>query len=104
MWCYLLHRNQQSIDKHIYYLYFDTSHAHHGGTNMSKNMLALTPKSAVALLQLKVHLGAKSISRAIREGLSQTSLLKRFGDEDDDIVVERNGKTLILPKSRDQEG
>lgn len=55
----------------------------------------------VALLEkLKEHFDATSVSDTIRRSISQSSLLKRYSDEQGDLIVEKDGKKYVIPSGR----
>lgn len=63
----------------------------------NRTTISLTESEIRALDQLKEHFDTPSISETIRRSISQSSLLKRYSDEEGDLVVERDGKHYVIP-------
>lgn len=59
--------------------------------------ISLSPVEIKALEQLKNHFDTTSVSETIRRSISQSSLLKRYSNEDGDLLVERDGKRYLIP-------
>ncbi|MEP3048004.1 MAG: hypothetical protein ABJL55_19700 [Roseibium sp.] len=62
-----------------------------------RTSVTLSKADLDVLEKLKEHYGTGSVSETIRRSISQSSLLKRYSDEDGDLVVERNGKRYVIP-------
>jgi len=63
----------------------------------NRTTISLTEAEIKALEQLKSHFDTPSVSETIRRSISQSSLLKRYSNEDGDLLVERDGKRYIIP-------
>lgn len=63
----------------------------------NRTTISLTNTEVEALEKLKVHFDTPSVSETIRRSISQSSVLKRYSDEEGDLVVERDGRRYVIP-------
>lgn len=64
---------------------------------MARRTVNLTESDLELLEQLKEHFDASSLNDAIRRSIAQSSLLKRYSDENGDLVVLRDKDKFIVP-------
>lgn len=63
----------------------------------TRTTVSLTDDDIAELKRLRKFYGTKSVSETIRRSIAQSSLLKRYSDESGDLIVERNGKSYVIP-------
>jgi len=66
----------------------------------TRTTITLTDAEVHALRNLREHFDTQSVSETIRRSIAQSSLLKRYSDEEGDLVVEREGKKFVIPSRR----
>lgn len=64
---------------------------------MPRTTVSLTKSEIDLLEKLKEHFDANSLSDTVRRSISQSSLLKRYSDEQGDLIVEKDGKKYVIP-------
>lgn len=65
-----------------------------------RTTITLTDAEVDALKNLRGHFDTQSVSETIRRSIAQSSLLKRYSDEEGDLLVERDGKKFVIPSRR----
>lgn len=64
---------------------------------MARRTVNLTETDLELLEQLKEHFDASSLNDAIRRSIAQSSLLKRYSDENGELVVLKDKDKFIVP-------
>jgi len=65
-----------------------------------RTTITLTDAEVDALQNLRKHFDTQSVSETIRRSIAQSSLLKRYSDEEGDLLIERDGKKFVIPSRR----
>ena len=63
----------------------------------TRTSVTLNREDIAELRRLREFYGVNSVSETVRRSLAQSSMLKRYVDDEGNLTVERDGKSYVIP-------